>query len=260
MKNNLGIGTWKLNNYLCQKIVENALEIGYKFIDTGSIYKNEKYIGRAINKININRSKYKIISKINFKKYSIEESVKRSLDDLNTNYIDILLIHWPIFKKNLNEDIKNLIRIKKQNLAKEIGISNFNSYLIRSIKKNLVKELKYNQIEFHPFINQKKILKMNKLYKLETIAYCPFARGKINNHSIIKKIAKQHGKNCNQIILKWISTKNIIPIPGTSNLDHLKANFNIQDINLSNKNLKDISNLYKLNYRLVENLSKYKWY
>ena len=259
MKSFLGLGTWNLRGEQCENSVFKALKSGYKVIDTASIYDNEINVGRAIRKSSIKRSEITIISKISTFDLSIEDSINKSLEDLDTSYIDIMLIHWPIFKTNLEDYVDRLINFKKNNKIKYIGASNFNSYLIKKFRNLCKSEDLFNQIEYHPYINQDKLLKNMKINRIHPIAYCPLSRGIVNKDKSLKNLSKKYNKTISQITLRWLYQKGISSVPKSSNLNNIESNMNIFDFSISSDDIKIINELKYKNIRNVKNISKYKW-
>ncbi len=259
MKNFLGIGTWNLKGLECENSIFQALKSGYRVIDTASIYNNEINVGRAIKKSAIKRSEIIIISKINTFDYSIEDSINKSLDDLNTQYIDIMLIHWPIFKTSLEDYIDRLMNFKKNNKIKHIGVSNFNSYLIKKLRSYCRTEDLFNQIEYHPYINQDKLLKNMEINQIHPIAYCPLCRGNINKDKSLKELSKKYNKTISQITLRWLYQKGISSVPKSSNLNNIESNIDIFNFSISSQDIEIINELKYKNIRNVKNISKYKW-
>ncbi len=261
-ENNLpfvGIGTWGLKNRECENTIFTAINNGYTFIDTASVYDNEHIIGDTIKKNKFDRNKITIISKINTFKYHVFKSVNKSLKDLKTDYIDIVLIHWPIFKTSLDDYMEQLIKLKKDGKIKTIGVSNFNINLIKYININFPKVLKFNQIEYHPFLDQTILLKEMSKMKINPIAYCPLSRGKINYNKVIKSIALKYNKTCSQVVLKWLAKQKISSVPGSSNKQNIINNIKLDNFDIDNFDMKQISGLRKLNFRNIKNISEYKF-
>ncbi len=256
----IGLGTYNLQNYLCEKSVSSALEIGYRLIDTAKIYNNEKFIGNALSKSNIKRKDLFLTSKISIKTKNkdIKSELQKSIDDLKTDYLDLYLIHWPIFDTNLYDILSILEDLKEKKLIKQYGVSNFNISLLRECVKNSFK-IFCNQIEFHPFINQKNlILEMEKL-NIIAVAYRTLLKGNIKKNNRLYQIAKKYNRSIFQIILNWTNRKNIISIPMSSNYKHLKENFNSLNFNIDNDDIIYLDSLHKYNIRDVKNISKYEW-
>ncbi len=253
----IGIGTWGLRGEVCKNTILAALRNGYRVIDTASVYQNEKVIGNIIHQFN--RNDIEIISKINTFKYEVGESINQSLKDLKSDYINVMLIHWPIFKTSLYDYLDKLQRLKNNGKILEIGVSNFNSSLLLQANKQFPNLIKYNQIEYHPFLDQSKLFSIMKKLKIHPIAYCPLSRGKIYKNKMITKIANNYKKTSAQIILKWILKQNISAVPGSSNKKNIIQNISINDFDISDTDMSAIFKLNKKNFRNIDNISKYKW-
>ena len=256
----IGLGTYNLRNYQCEKAVIKALEIGYRHKDTANIYNNEKNIGNSIKNSNLKRKELFLTSKISIKtKYQeIKNQLQQSLIDLKTVYLDLYLIHWPIFETNLIDMLIILEELKDENLIKHYGVSNFNIKSLEICIKNKF-NIFCNQIEFHPFINQKKLLsKMNELNILP-VAYRPFLKGKMQIIEKLTNISNKYKKTIFQIVLNWIKQKKIISIPMSTNHNHLSENFNSYNFNLSQEEIDIINKLSYSNIRDVNNISDFDW-
>ncbi len=256
----IGLGTYNLENQICERSVSDALEIGYRLIDTAKIYNNEKFIGNAIMKSNIKREEIFLTSKISIKTKNrhIESELKKTLEDLKVDYLDLYLIHWPIFDTNMFDILNILENLKEKKMIKNYGVSNFNTTLLKECMKHKF-DIFCNQIEFHPFINQKKILLEMKKLDILTVAYRTLLKGNVKIDNKIYNIAKKYNKSVYQIILNWTFGQKIISIPMSTKYKHLKENFFSYNFNLEEKDKKYLDSLYINNIRNVKNISKYQW-
>ena len=237
----LGFGTYNTNTYTD---VLNALKIGYRLIDTAQWYENEKDVGNAIKKSGIPREEIFITSKTITDGYDETiKGVEESLKKLQTDYIDLMIIHWPQ-RKDL-ETYKALEDCYKQGKLKAIGLSNFNEEECLNIINNSEITPAVNQIETHIYWQQKRMHKFLLEHNIYHEAYSPFGEGfnNIFNDKIILEIAKKHNKTTAQVMLKFLISENIIVIPKSSNKKRMCENIDIFDFDLTNKEIDDIKRL-----------------
>jgi len=254
----LGLGTWQSTGDDCVEVVSKALQMGYEHIDTAQAYDNEKQVGEGIKKSGVARDKFFLTTKIfpddlKFKPEKLKEAAKRSLENLDTDYVDLLLLHWPDDRVPLSETIPALCELQKQGVTKHIGVSNFNIEQILEAKKYADVPLVVNQVEFHPFIKQDTLQTFLNNHHILLEAYSPLARGDVFDNEIMKEIADKHGVNPAQISIAWIlSDKDRVAIPKTSNPDHLQGNLDAAKITLSDEDIQKINTLASSDGRKIE--------
>jgi methylglyoxal/glyoxal reductase len=233
----IGLGTYRLlkDTY---HIVLNALLSGYRHIDTAHVYRNEKEVGKAIKDSNVSRSEIFITTKIcpsDIKKgrYGVIDAVKQSLKNLDSDYIDLVLLHVPVEEKNIEawytlEDIVNgIIPDCKVN---KIGVSNYKINHLKEIL-NVCKIKPYcNQFEIHPFYKRTELTKFCKENDIKIVAYCSLVQGKVFNHQVLNRISTMYNITVSNLLLGWAREKGFIIIPRTSNLEHLAENKQINTI------------------------------
>jgi diketogulonate reductase-like aldo/keto reductase len=248
----LGFGTWQLSGETCRKAVESALEIGYRHIDTAEMYENQPEIKKAIQASGVKRKDLFITSKVwyeNLRKDDLVKALKQTLFDLGTDYLDLYLIHWPNRAIDLEESLKTMEELKNQGLIKSIGVSNFT---INHLKDALATDVEFvaNQVEFHPSLNQKELYEFCQNHKITLTAYSPIGIGHDLEIDLIQELAKKYNKTESQIILNWLTSKNIVVIPRSKNEKHIKENFEALDFEIEKSDLAKIENL-NLNQRYV---------
>ena len=271
----LGLGTWDLKKSECSRVVSNALDLGYRHIDAAAMYENESEVGTGIIDSRVDRAELFLATKINtlswtpsggngpqLKNKNIIKSLEKSLEDLKTDYVDLLLIHWPKFETNVGEMLESMYEIKASQKAIEIGVANFNSDLLNECVNLGFNDLFCNQIEYHPFLSQSKLLDTMKRLDIIPVAYCPICRGDVAKDDVIINLSEKYSKTPAQIALRWIVQQNAVAIPKTANLERLKENINIYDFNLDEGDMEQIFGLHR-DQRLVPNLesneSLYPW-
>ena len=254
----LGLGTWQSTGQDCIDVVSQGLKMGYEHIDTAQAYSNEKEVGQGIKKSGVARDKFFLTTKIfpddmKFEPEKLVAATKRSLENLDTDYVDLLLLHWPDDRVPLSETIPALCELQKQGLTRNIGVSNFNIAHIIEAEKYADVPIVVNQVEFHPFIKQKTLQTFLNNHHILLEAYSPLARGDVFDNEIIKEIADKHGITPAQVSLAWIlSDKHRIAIPKTANPDHLQGNLDAINVQLSADELEKIGSLARADGRKIE--------
>lgn len=254
----LGLGTWQSTGQDCIDVVSQALKMGYEHIDTAQAYDNEVEVGQGIKQSGVARDKFFLTTKIfpddlKFQPEKLHAAAKRSLENLDTDYVDLLLLHWPDDRVPLSETIPALCELQKQGLTRHIGVSNFNIANLIEAKKYADVPIVVNQVEFHPFIKQNTLQTFLNNHHILLEAYSPLARDDVFDDETIKEIADKHGVTPAQISLAWIlSDKNRVAIPKTSNPDHLQGNLDAMNVQLSTEELEKIGSLARSDGRKIK--------
>lgn len=245
----IGLGTYKLYGKECKKTVIEALDIGYRHIDTAQMYKNESEIGDAIHISSVNREDIFITEKVwhtNLDHDDLLQSVEESLKQLRSHYVDALLIHWPNKQYPLEQTLEAMMVLKDQGKARSIGVSNFPLGLTKKIVEDLRIPIIANQIEFHPFLGQFDMLDFSYDNDFLLMAYSPIAQGKVLENDLLKEIGDAHGKSAAQVSLRWlIEQENVVAIPKASSREHLIENIEIFDFELTDDEFEAIDELEK---------------
>lgn len=243
----LGFGTYKISDpKIAEESVKEALNIGYRLIDTAQSYMNEEAVGKGIRASKVDRKEIFITTKIwveNVSYDGVMKSFNESLRKLNLDYIDLLLIHQPY--NDVYGAWKAMQELLEQKKVRAIGVSNFSFDKILDLKIfNKVSPM-INQIEINPFYQRKELINSLKQENIVPEAWAPFAEGKndIFNNEILINIARNHNKSVAQIILRWLIEQDIIVLAKTTNPDRMKENFNIFDFELSNEEKLNIAQL-----------------
>lgn len=243
----LGFGTYMLKGEQAVSSVKQALNLGLRHIDTAQIYFNSAEVGTAIKESVVPREEVFLTTKI-WKDFLTPKEVKKtfqeSLDKLKTDYVDLLLIHWNNPKVPLEETLGAFKDLKEQKKILHIGVSNFTCDLLKSAK-TICPDIITNQVEYHPFLSQKKLLKLMDHQGIFLTAYSPLMRAKVFKIQQIIQLAKKYKKTPAQIALKWlIQQKNVVVIYKASTKKHIEENLNIFDFNLEER---DNAQLFRLN-------------
>jgi 2,5-diketo-D-gluconate reductase B len=241
----IGLGTWDMTGSRCISSVANALNIGYRHIDTAQIYGNEREVGKGIRQSEIKRDQIFVTTKIatyNLTPAGIRHTVPVSLEKLDTPYIDLLLIHWPTRSMILEECLETMFELKEKNLLKNVGVSNFDPVLFK--KAIVTGPVLTNQIKFTPYHKEFENLSVAKAENKIITAYSPLSRGGIVNDKMLSKIGSRYGKTASQVALRWlIQLGNVSVIPKASNEQHQKENLDIFDFELSPEEMESIEKL-----------------
>jgi 2,5-diketo-D-gluconate reductase B len=248
----LGLGTWPLAAEAAQEAILMALDVGFRHIDTAQMYGNEADVGRAVAASGLKREQVFITTKVkpdNVGEAEFGESLRRSLDDLKTGYVDLLLIHWPP-KQDFDGALARLTEAKEQGLARRIGVSNFNvAMLERAVTLAPVVNL---QVEFHPLIDQTKIQAAAQRLGLTLSAYTPLGRGATMREPEVQAVARRLGRPGSEVVLRWIVQQGIAAIPKSAKRANAESNFRCLDFTLSDSDMAAIGGLKRHNRRLID--------
>jgi diketogulonate reductase-like aldo/keto reductase len=250
----IGLGTWDLRGKSCARMVEEALNLGYRHVDTAAMYRNESDVGEGLRASGVPRGEVFVTTKVwssDLRARDFERSAHESLKDLKLDHVDLLLIHWPNSSVPLKETIGALCKMKREGVARHVGVSNFNSALIAEALKLATEPLVNDQIELHPFNDQSKTIAACRQAGLSVTAYTPIARGRVQGNAVLSRIGKAHGKSAAQISLRYLVQQDIIVIPKTSRTERLKENAAIFDFALTQAEMKEIAALASVNGNIV---------
>lgn len=240
----LGLGTWDLRGDACTRSVREALEIGYRHVDTAQMYENEQEVGRGLSESDIERGEIFLTTKLwtnNLTREAVASSFESSLKRLGTEYVDLLLIHWPNASVPVEETLEAMGRLRDSGRARAIGVSNFPVALWRRALE--LAPVGVNQVECHPFLVQTALRDFAVERGLQLVAYRPIAKGEVAEASVIADIARAHGRTAAQVALRWLVQRGIVAIPKSARRDHLEENFRIFDFELREQELHAIAAL-----------------
>jgi 2,5-diketo-D-gluconate reductase B len=239
----IGLGTYKMTGKEGQIAIQNALEVGYRHIDTAKMYENETEVGQAIKNSSVDRNDIFITTKIWPTDFDlVVQKTEDSLRQLKTDHVDLLLLHWPSTEEMNKRGADLLNEVLHKQYAKAVGVSNFNIQQVSDALK--LAPIVCNQVEYHPYLEQEKLL--NFLYEndLFLTAYRPLMMGKILDDAQLLSLAKEHNKTVSQIVLRWMmQQKDIAVIPKSSNSERQIENLNVFDFELSKNEMELISHL-----------------
>jgi diketogulonate reductase-like aldo/keto reductase len=251
----VGLGTWELRGRACARVVEQALRLGYRHIDTAQMYDNEREVGEGLRASGVRRDAVTITTKIwpsHFAPHDLERSTKECLVRLRLTEVDLLLLHWPNPQIPLSETLAALCKMKRNGLARNIGVSNFTVALLEEANRLATEPLVCNQIELHPFLDQRKVIAACKRFGMAVIAYSPIARGGAKRDPVLSDVGRAHGKTPAQVSLRYLVQQGFPVIPRTSKVERLSENLDIFDFELAPEEMARIAALADPSGRIVD--------
>jgi len=258
----IGLGTWELRGRTCARLVEQALRLGYRHIDTAQAYENEREVGEGLRASRIKRDDVFVTTKVwtnHFAPNDLERSTRESLTKLRLSEVDLLLLHWPNPHVPLSETLGALANAKKLGMAKNIGVSNFTVALIEEAVAACPEPLICDQVEYHPYLDQTKVREACAQHGMALVAYSPVAKGRIKGDATLTRIGQVHDKTAAQVCLRWLVQQNVAAIPRTSRIERLSENIEIFDFELSEEEMNQISQMGSAKGRLTDFGFAPKW-
>jgi 2,5-diketo-D-gluconate reductase B len=250
----LGLGTWELRGRACVRLVEEALRLGYRHLDTAQAYENEAEVGEGLRASRLKRDDVFVTTKVwhtNFRAADLERSVEASLGRLKLPSVDLLLLHWPNPAVPLRETIGALCKMKQRGLTRHVGVSNFTVKLVDEAVRLSSEPIVNNQIELHPLLDASKVIAACKRHGISVTAYSPIARGRVQGERVLERIGQAHGKSAAQVSLRYLVQQGIIVIPRSSKPERLAENAAIFDFVLSPAEMDEIRALSRSGARVV---------
>jgi diketogulonate reductase-like aldo/keto reductase len=242
----LGFGVFKVEDGgVVEQAVSAALQIGYRSIDTASIYQNERGVGNAIRASGIPREEIFLTTKVwndDMRAQRTLAAFAESLDRLGTDYVDLYLVHWPV-AGYYKETWKAMEEIYASGRAKAIGVSNFTIQHLEDLFFDSEVVPAVNQIEFHPFLLQAELLAFCQSQAIQIEAWSPLMRGGIIQNEIVQEIANKHRKTTAQIVLRWDLQHGVVTIPKSIHANRIEENADIFDFTLSEADMKALDAL-----------------
>lgn len=248
-------GTFPLRGDAAVRAVKDALQAGYRSIDTAQMYANEAEVGTAIKECGVPREEICVTTKVstgNFSEDRFIPSVEQSLKELQVDSADLLLLHWPDPEGKDNKPMLRLLeKAHRDGLAKNVGISNYTAAMMLEAVETVGVPIDCNQVEFHPLLDQSVLLAAAAETGVPLTAYCSVARGAVFKHPEFAEIGEGHGKSAAQVVLRWIFQMGVAPITMSTKPENMAANFDIMDFELSDGEMDRITALNATNLRVV---------
>ena len=232
----IGLGTWELRGRVCTRIVEQALRLGYRHIDTAQMYDNERDVGEGLRASGIPRAEVFLTTKVwptHFAPPDLERSVKECVARLRVSDVDLLLLHWPSTRVPLVETLGALAKVKREGLARHIGVSNFDVQLMQEAVSLCREPLVCNQIHYHPYLDQTALRQACAAAGLAVVAYSPIAKGNVRGDAVLTEIGARYNKTAAQVSLRWLVQQGVSAIPRTSRIERLSENLAVFDFELT---------------------------
>lgn len=250
----LGFGTFRVPGPDTERMVSHVLNNGYRHVDTAQIYGNEAEVGEGILRSGLARADLFLTTKVwveNYKHAAFVASVDESLKKLKTDYVDLLLLHWPNAAVPLAEQIGALNEVAKAGKVRHIGVSNFNRALMTDAAKLSELPLVTNQVEYHPYLDQSSVIETAKSLGMSITAYYAMADGRVLSDPVLKAIAGRHGKSIAQIVLRWIVQQGLVVLSKTVSETRAQENAAIFDFELTAEEMAAIHALAEPKGRIV---------
>jgi 2,5-diketo-D-gluconate reductase A len=248
----IGLGVYKISDDEAAEVVRTALEIGYRLIDTASMYENEEGVGRGIRESGIPRSEIFVTTKFWMDDLGYDNTkaaLQKSLDLLGMDYVDLYMIHWPAPERGLyTESWRAMEELHEEGLSTSIGMSNFHTNHLDDIFAMATKRPVINQIEIHPWLTQEKTAAYNAEHSLVTQAWSPLARGQILDEPTLVELGAKYDKSVAQLIIRWHIQRGFAVIPKSVTPARIKANTEVFGFEISAEDMERMSGLNK-NYR-----------
>lgn len=248
-----GFGTFPLHGEVLAGAVHDAVEVGYRAFDTAQWYGNEADLAAALTSTGIPRGEVLITTKVhpeNMGPARFLPSVEQSLRDLRTDVIDVLLLHWPPNDGPVEPSLELLQEAHRRGYARHIGVSNYTTAMMRKALRFLDVPLAVNQVEFHPMLDQSKLLAASADSGIPLSSYCSLARGEVFKYPILGEIGTRHGKSAAQVALRWILQQGVALNTMSTRKENLRTNFDIVDFELSADEMQRIGSLTAANFRI----------
>lgn len=252
----LGFGTWELTGAAARRMTEEALAAGYRHLDTARIYGNEEEVGRALEASDVDRDDVFLTTKVWPDDYPPEDfraAVGDSLERLRTERVDLLLLHWPRFERtSLEATVGELCRAHHEGRARHVGVCNFTDALLERAEEAAAAPLAVHQAEYHPYLDQDRLLAATRERAMAFTAYCPLAHGEVVGDETLADIGESHGKSAPQVALRWlIQQEGVGVIPRTSDPGHLRENREVFDFELDDREVSRIGQLARPDGRII---------
>lgn len=242
---NVGIGTYLLEPQDAENSVREALQMGYRLIDTSNAYRNERAVGRGMKASGVKREDIFLSTKLWPSEYENPHAIEETLERLQTDYIDLLFLHQPT--KNWRKGYRQLVDAYQKGIIRSIGISNFEGQYIKDVLKEFDVKPQVIQVDCHPFFPQDELRKITDKEHIAIMSWYPLGgkgmTDELLHHPLIEKMAEKHHKTTAQVILRWHIQMGFVVIPGSKNVDHIRDNYAIYDFNLDEEDMRLIATL-----------------
>lgn len=242
----LGLGTWQNTGEQCARSVETALELGYRHLDTAQAYGNEQQVGRGLAAADVDREDVFLTTKVwrsNLRDADVRTSVRESLDKLGTDYVDLLLIHWPHPRVPVEETLNAMADLRDDGLVSNLGVSNFTTAQLREASEGTDVPIVTNQVLYNAVKDQSQLLAYCRENDVALSAYSPLAHGALIRDGMLAGIGDAYDKSAPQVALRWLVQQDgVVAIPKATSRTHLASNLAIFDFELTDAEMGRIHN------------------
>lgn len=240
----IGLGTWQMRGESCRKKVLQALELGYRHLDTAEYYRNETEVGQAVQESGLPRDGLFITSKVwsnHYQRKAVVQACEDSLRRLDLDYLDLYLIHHPSDAVPLEETLAGMENLVQAGKTRFIGVSNFSVDLLARSRELVAVPILTNQVKYHPFYPQDDLLKYCQEKQILLTAYTPLDKGRVQGDDTLKSIGEKYGKTAAQVTLRWlVQQPMVITIPKASSRLHQQENLEVFDFQLTDQEMERI--------------------
>ena len=250
----IGLGTWRVTDEEAYRAASHALEMGYRHIDTADHYGNHREVGKAIKDSAVDRDEIFLTSKVwreNLEYSAVIEMADRFLEELQTDFVDLLLIHWPNKEIPMDKTLAALGELKNQGKTKAVGVSNFTIPHLKEARDASNVAIENNQVEFHPTFKQWSLKQFCAENGITLTAYSPLAQGEDLNLEVVKRLAGKYNRSEAQIIINWLISHDIAAVPRSTKPARMEENLKAADFEMSPEDIGAIDNIQPDDNRLL---------
>ncbi|MDR9382365.1 MAG: aldo/keto reductase [Natronomonas sp.] len=237
----IGLGTWRLTGDACVDSVRTALDLGYRHLDTAQEYGNERQVGDALRASDVDREDVFVTTKLGSRNRTYDDvvrSVDESLAKLDTAYVDLLLIHWPNVTTPLRETLAAMNELVDEGKVRHLGVSNFGIDRLSRARELSEHGVATDQVQYNPYWSQTELLDYCRIHGIVLTAYSPLAHGGVLDDPVLESIGDAHGKSAAQVALRWlVQQPNVVTVPKATSRDHLEANLDVFDFELTDREM-----------------------
>lgn len=240
----LGLGTWRMRGPECRQAVRTALDLGYRHVDTAQAYRNEREVGAAIKESGVDREDLFLATKLDWSnrdRASVHRSTQASLNKLQTDAVDLLLIHQRNLRTPLEETLGAMAELREEGLVRHIGVSNFPVERLDHARQLADAPVFTDQVQYHPFWDQRDLLEYCRIHDVLLTAYSPLAHGGALGDDLLRSVGTRHGKTPAQVALRWlVQQEGVATIPKSTSREHLESNLAVFDFELTDREMRAI--------------------
>ncbi|GAB3409830.1 aldo/keto reductase [Schumannella luteola] len=243
----LGLGVYKVDTGIAEQLVDGALRLGYRHVDTAKLYANEAEVGRGVRSSGVPRDDVFVTTKVWDDDQGFDATLRaaeRSLAELDLGYIDLYLIHWPCPAQDLYVDTwRALQRLRDEGVVKSIGVSNFHPHHIERLIAETGEKPVINQVELHPRLPQHTTRAFDSEHGILTESWAPLGRGTVLDEPVLAEIAARYGRSPAQVVIRWHLQQGLVVIPKSNSIDRIRQNLEVSDFELDAHDLAAIATL-----------------